>query len=99
MFDSRGGRLPKRSVKLVADLLQTKEEAITFEFVDVQKPVGGSDCGLFTITFITSISNCQDPTVLRYNQSAIILLLLSLYISYIRLSVSLSVMGGHPKSA
>ena len=70
VFDSLGGRLPKRSVKLVADLLQSKEEAITFAFVDVQKQDGGSDCGLFAIAFITSICNGQDPTVLRYNQSA-----------------------------
>ena len=29
--------------------MQTKEKALTFEFVDVQKQDGGSDCGLFAI--------------------------------------------------
>ena len=70
VFDSLGGRLPKTSLKLVADLMQTKEKAITFEFVGVQKQDGASDCGLFAIAFTTSICNGHDPTTLRYNQSA-----------------------------
>ena len=53
----------------MADLLHTKEEEITFEFVDIQKQDGGSDCGLFTIAVITLICNSQDPTGLRYDQS------------------------------
>ena len=52
----------KRSLKLVADLMQTK--SLTVEFVDVQKQKGGSDCGLFALAFIASICNGQDPTKL-----------------------------------
>ena len=57
-------------VKLVADLMQTREKSLTIEFVDVQKQKGSSDCGLFALAFITSICNRQDPTELAYNQSS-----------------------------
>ena len=60
----------KTSLKLVADFMQTKEKAITFEFVGVQMQDGASDCGLFAIAFTTSICNDHDPTTLQYNQSA-----------------------------
>ena len=70
VYDSLGGRLPKRSLKLVADLMHSKEKSLTVEFVDVLKQKGGSDCGLFALAFITSICNGQDPSELVYNQSA-----------------------------
>lgn len=70
VYDSLGGRLPKRSLKLVADLMQTREKLLTVEFVDVQKQRGGSDCGLFALAFIASICNSQDPSSLVYDQSA-----------------------------
>ena len=56
MFDSLGGRLPKRCLKLVADLMQSRERELTFEFVDVQEQKGASDCGLFALKFLTSIA-------------------------------------------
>ena len=50
VYDSLGGRFPKRSLKLVADLMHSKEKSLTVEFVDVQKQKGGSDCGLFAFS-------------------------------------------------
>ena len=70
VFDSLGGRLPKRSLKLVADLMQSQEKQLSIEFIDVQKQRGGSDCGLFSLVFITSICNGQDPAKQVYDQTA-----------------------------
>ena len=70
VYDSLGGRLPKGSLKLVADLMQTKAKTLSIEFVDVQKQEGGSDCGLFALAFIASICNGDDPTKLVYDQSS-----------------------------
>jgi hypothetical protein len=71
VYNSLGGRFPKRSLKLVADLMHSREKSLTVEFVNVQKQTGGSEYGLFALAFITSIYNGQDPSKLVYNQSAI----------------------------
>ena len=55
VFDSFGGQLPQKRIKLVVDLLQSKEKELTLEYVNVQKQRGGSDCGLFALTFITCL--------------------------------------------
>lgn len=70
VYDSLGGRLPKGGLKLVADLMQTKEKTLSIEFVDVQKQKGSSDCGLFALAFIASICNGDDPTKPVYDQSS-----------------------------
>ena len=70
VFDSLGGRLPKRCLKLVADLMQSREKEVTIEFVDVQEQKGASDCGLFALVFLTSICNGHDPATQHYNQKA-----------------------------
>ena len=70
MFDSLGGRLPKNALRLVADLMQSKEKEITIEFVDVQEQTGSVDCGLFALAFITSVCHGLDPATQCYNQKA-----------------------------
>ena len=70
VFDSLGGQLPQKRIKLVADLLQSKEKELTLEYVNVQKQRGGSDCGLFALAFITSVCNGEDPAKRLYDQAA-----------------------------
>ena len=70
VFDSLGGRLPQNRMKLVADLLQSKEKELTIEYVHVQRQRGGSDCGLFALAFITSVCNGEDPAKHLYDQAA-----------------------------
>ena len=54
-FNILGGMLTERYTKLVADLMQSRNKAVTKEFINVQKQQGSSDCGLFTLAYITSI--------------------------------------------
>ena len=62
--------LPKSTLKRTSDLLQTQEKRFSVKLVDVQMQERSSDCGLFAVTFITSIYNRQDPDVLSYKQNA-----------------------------
>ena len=60
IFDSSGGKeLPKSTLMLISDLLQTQEKLFSVELVDFQMLEGSCDCGLFTVAFITSIYNGQ----------------------------------------
>ncbi len=70
IYDSMGGRLPKATLKLVADLLQSGDKAITIEFVDVQQQRGSNDCGLFALAFIASICCGVEPSTVTYQQNA-----------------------------
>ncbi len=70
VYDSMGGRLPKATLKLVADLLQSGDKAITIEFVDVQQQRESNDCGLFALAFITSLCCGVEPSTVIYQQNA-----------------------------
>ena len=65
-----GRRLPKSALKLVADLMQSKQKEVVIEYVDIQEQRGASDCGLFALAFITSICNGIDPASYSYQQAA-----------------------------
>ena len=54
------GNLPTSTQSLVADLAQCQEHAITVQYIDVQWQSGGTDCGLFTLAFATSLCSNQD---------------------------------------
>ena len=41
---------------------------ILINTMNVQMQVGGSDCGLFALAFITAVLNGQDPTFLYFDQ-------------------------------
>ena len=47
----------------------TKEPHITLEYIDVQRQVGGSDCGLFSIAFATALVFGQHPGQLVFDQT------------------------------
>ena len=70
IYNSLDGRLPKHCLKLVANLMQSREKSVTVEFVDVQEQKGANDCGLFALAYITSICNGQDPATFLYDQAA-----------------------------
>ena len=55
--------------RVVADLLQATADEIVIETMNVQKQLGGSDCGLFALAFITAVLNNQDPTALCFEQN------------------------------
>ena len=67
-LDSFHGSPTLSQQQLVADMLQTKEDKILINTMNVQMQVGGSDCGLFALAFITAVLNGQDPTSLYFDQ-------------------------------
>ena len=69
VYDSLHGRLDTHTRKLLADLLQSKQQHIEICYPDVQWQSGVSDCGLFAIAFATSICFSRDPTTAAFIQS------------------------------
>ena len=55
--------------RIIADLLQATVDEIVIETMNVQKQLGGSDCGLFALAFITAVLNNQDPTAQCFKQN------------------------------
>ena len=47
--------------KQVAAVIKTRENSFQIHHVDVQRQLGGSDCGLFAIAFATSLCMRNDP--------------------------------------
>ena len=47
----------------IAAIMAYPEEKITVNIMDVQKQVGGSDCGRFAIAFATALVNGKQPGV------------------------------------
>ena len=68
VFDSLHWKLNDNNLKLVAGLMQSQDNKINIEYVDVQKQTGTSDCGFFALAFATSICYSQDPEKLTYKQ-------------------------------
>ena len=60
------------SLKLqISSLLVTKELHLTLQYIDVQRQVGGSDCGLFSIAFATALVFGQHSGQLMFDQNQI----------------------------
>ena len=53
----------------VASILRTPQADFELRHVDVQRQVGGSDCGLFAIAFATALCSGLDPFACSYKQS------------------------------
>ena len=68
-LDSLHGSPSLSQQRIVADLLQATVDEIVIETRNVQKQLGGSDCGLFALAFITTVLNNQDPTALCFEQN------------------------------
>ena len=52
----------------LAAILQTNKNAFTIRFVDVQRQIGSSDCGGFSIIFAHALCSGLDPYLLRVEQ-------------------------------
>ena len=55
--------------KQVAAILKTSEKSFDLYHVDVQRQVGGSDCGLSALAFAVSLCMRKDPHTERYAQT------------------------------
>lgn len=70
VYDSLHGKLDAHTKKVVADLMQSKENQIEVRYADVQRQSGASDCGLFALAFATTLYFGDNPETISYTQSA-----------------------------
>ena len=66
VYDSAYSHLDEETKKVVCNLFQTKADKI--EIKTLQKQVGGTDCGLFSIAALTAIAFNQDPSEIIFCQ-------------------------------
>ena len=66
VYDSLYTGWDKSSYKMLQR--QFRCSPCNIKFANVQKQCGGTDCGLFSIAFATSIAFQEDPSQKRYNQ-------------------------------
>ena len=68
IYDSASKYITRRNKEEIAALLNTGEDTITIQYMNVQHQYGGSDCGLFALAFATTLSTGMDPTACTFNQ-------------------------------
>ena len=68
IYDTMHEELSMESKTVIADLLQTSERYIKLEYVNVQRQIGGADCGLLAIAIATAICCGQHPELLEIEQ-------------------------------
>ena len=69
MYDSMHYGLSSRTKRVIADLVMSKDKAITVTYPPVQWQSGASDCGIFALAFATSLCLGQDPAAVSYDQA------------------------------
>ena len=70
VYDSMHMHLTSSVKKTLAELLQTKSNKITIEYMDMQLRKGSSDCGLFAIATATASCHAQNSVHLEYLQGS-----------------------------
>ena len=73
VYDSLYRRIPKsgrqKFLTSLAMLLNTNEQYMKIEWVDMEKQKGGHDCGLFAIASAVCLSNGGDPKEQAFDQT------------------------------
>ena len=67
-IDSLHGLPTSTAKRQIADILHSPLPVITVQCLNVQQQLGGTDCGLFALTFITALCHGDDPTSLYFDQ-------------------------------
>ena len=70
VYDSMHMHLTTSVKKTLVELLQTKSNKITIEYMDMQLQKGSSDRGLFAIATATALCHAQNPVQLEYSQGS-----------------------------
>ena len=61
IYDSMYASISTNVKRQIETIMAQPEEKITVKMMDVQKQVGGSNCGLFAIAFATALINGKQP--------------------------------------
>ena len=70
VYNSLGGRLPKTTKKVIADILECQKRSIAVIYEDVQQQEESSDCGCFALAYATTLCHGQNPSQIKYDQKA-----------------------------
>ena len=68
VYDSRHQAPPSATKRVIADLMMSKDSAISIHFVPV-KWQSGCDCGIFALVFATSLCTGHDPASILHEQT------------------------------
>lgn len=71
IFDSMYHNANSTSIEHACRMLMYPGEKVTIVNEKVQRQVGGSDCGLFSLAFATDLCHGIDPTNQKYNQGSL----------------------------
>lgn len=71
IFDSLYKNMNSTSIEHACRMLMYPGDKVTFVNEKVQRQVGGSDCGLFSLAFATDLCHGIDPTNQKYHQESL----------------------------
>ncbi len=69
VYDTNHERLNSQMKSTIADLLQTDQNFIVVEYINVQKQKGSDDCGLLAIAIATALCCEEKPELLQIDQA------------------------------
>ena len=69
VFDSMYCHCSDHSKVQISSILRTEQKIIQLQYNNVQMQSGEADCGLFTITFATALSNGLHPGAYLFDQT------------------------------
>ena len=66
IYDSLHTTTDEESTELVKNMFGTEDSFVNIPKIQIQ--MGGADCGLFAIAYVTSLAHGDDPSVISYEQ-------------------------------
>ena len=66
IYDSLHTTTDEESTELVKNMFGTEDSFVNIPKIKIQ--MGGADCGLFAIAYVTSLAHGDDPSVISYEQ-------------------------------
>ena len=68
LYDSLYSSIGSETITIIASLFRFLTQSFTVKVMNVVRQVGSQDCGLYAISFITSLAHEEDPTIIKYEQ-------------------------------
>lgn len=68
LYDSLYTSIGSETITIIASLFRFLTPSFTVKVMNVGRQVGFQDCGLYAISFVTSLAYEEDPTIIKYEQ-------------------------------
>uniref|UniRef100_A0A1X7VA30 Ubiquitin-like protease family profile domain-containing protein n=1 Tax=Amphimedon queenslandica TaxID=400682 RepID=A0A1X7VA30_AMPQE len=66
LYDSLYTSIGSETITIIASLFRFPTPSFTVEVMNEGRQVGFQDCGLYAISFVTSLAYGEDPTIIKY---------------------------------